>query len=459
MKRRYMGLMALPLVGALVRALVPERAGPAAEAAKPPTRTPVPTATATPVPAPTNTPTPGPSPTPGATGTWYVAPTGNDANPGTITQPFFTVNKAASAAVAGDTIYLRGGTYAYNATQTLSKSGTAQGVYKIWAYPGERPVLDFSTQARSTSSRGFNITGAYWHLKGLEITRAGDNGIKCDGGNNTFENLVLHHNDDTGLQIGNSTTPSAAANNLVLNCDSYRNFDPAGAGGNADGFACKLGTGAGNVFRGCRAWENSDDGWDFYDSSAPATIESCWTWHNGDRALFGGQAGNGNGFKVGGNYNHAAHTLKNCVSFNHVYGDGASNTKGFDQNHAMSGQTMFNCTAWNNRINYSFAETPNDGSHHVLKNNVGFAATVSNVSLSTDTIQQNNSWNLAVTADAADFQSLSEADAAAARQADNSLPNNAFARLVAGSDLIDKGVNVGLPYCGAAPDLGAFEVC
>ena len=47
--------------------------------------------------------------------------------------------------------------------------------------------------------------------------------------------------------------------------------------------------------------------------------------------------------------------------------------------------------------------------------------------------------------------------AMAPRNADGSLPNNGFARLVLGSDLIDRGVNVGLPYKGLAPDLGAYE--
>jgi len=188
-------------------------------------------------------------------------------------------------------------------------------------------------------------------------------------------------------------------------------------------------------------------------------IENSWTWHNGDRNLFGNPSswgGNGNGFKVGGNSNHAANVLKNCVAFDHRYGSG-STTKGFDQNHDLSGVTLYNNTAWDNMINYSFAEQPNDGSHHVLKNNVGFSATVSNVSLSADTIQANNSWNLAVTANAADFRSLAASLAAAPRQADGSLPNNDFARLVVNSDLIDKGVDVGIPYLGLAPDLGAFE--
>ena len=43
------------------------------------------------------------------------------------------------------------------------------------------------------------------------------------------------------------------------------------------------------------------------------------------------------------------------------------------------------------------------------------------------------------------------------RQADGSLPNVDFMKLAAGSQMIDKGTNVGLPYVGAAPDLGAYE--
>jgi hypothetical protein len=43
------------------------------------------------------------------------------------------------------------------------------------------------------------------------------------------------------------------------------------------------------------------------------------------------------------------------------------------------------------------------------------------------------------------------------RKANGSLPDVQFGHLAPGSGLIDKGVNVGLPYNGAAPDLGPFE--
>ncbi|MBV6800110.1 DUF1565 domain-containing protein, partial [Xanthomonas euvesicatoria] len=42
---------------------------------------------------------------------WYVAPTGNDGNPGTRAAPFASVMAAQAAASGGDTVYLRGGTY------------------------------------------------------------------------------------------------------------------------------------------------------------------------------------------------------------------------------------------------------------------------------------------------------------------------------------------------------------
>jgi PKD repeat protein len=68
-----------------------------------------------------------------------------------------------------------------------------------------------------------------------------------------------------------------------------------------------------------------------------------------------------------------------------------------------------------------------------------------------------NSWQNGLSVSAADFVSLDVTLAFAPRNPDYSLPTNNFARLAAGSDLIDAGVYVGLPYNGSAPDLGAYE--
>src|SRR6516164_6062657 len=89
---------------------------------------------------------------------YYVAPTGDDSNPGTQDQPFATLQKGANTAKGGDTVWIRGGTYQVvtpansGAGIAFTKSGTSDtDRIKYWAYPGEVPVFDFSMLVISTT--------------------------------------------------------------------------------------------------------------------------------------------------------------------------------------------------------------------------------------------------------------------------------------------------------------------
>ena len=104
--------------------------------------------------------------------------------------------------------------------------------------------------------------------------------------------------------------------------------------------------------------------------------------------------------------------------------------------------------------------TSNDvpGFDHVMKNNLGYKATVSevaNLGATNDTTF--NYFTLPVTVATNDFMSLDESLLTAPRQANGDLPYIAFAQLVSSSDLMDAGTNAGFSFAGAAPDLGAFE--
>ena len=380
----------------------------------------------------------------------YVAPDGKDSNPGTLAEPLFSLSAAVGKATAGSTIYLRGGTYEYSATITLAASGTATSMIRVFGYPNEIPVLDFSAQPYDSGQRGVLVSGNYWHIKGLEICYAGDNGMKLEGSHNKIERCVFHHNGDSGLQLGfghETENPNGelCAYNEIIDCDSYLNFDFDNMGSDADGFACKMHQGKGNVFRGCRAWHNSDDGWDLFETDWAVEISNCWTWHNGDRADFEAiyQAkmgkkmssfqGNGNGFKLGGNgtggNSKGTHVVRNCVSFDNNF----ASKKGFDQNSHQGGVLVQHCTAWGNGYNYMFESDPDSGASNQFDNNVeldhkGAMA----FEFSSAAIQNSNSWQLATPASAADFVSLAESLALAPRQADGSLPVNDFARLVSG---------------------------
>ena len=171
------------------------------------------------------------------------------------------------------------------------------------------------------------------------------------GNNNKIERMVFNDNQDTGLQLSRYNTSAATiadwpSNNLILNCTSKNNSDNASME-NADGFAAKLTCGEGNVFDGCMAYNNSDDGWDLFAKSATGpigvvTIQNCIAFRNGFTE-FGEGYGNcdGNGFKLGGSGIGSAHILKNCLAFENLH-------CGFTDNNNPKLGSLTNCTAVNN---------------------------------------------------------------------------------------------------------------
>jgi hypothetical protein len=273
------------------------------------------------------------------------------------------------------------------------------------------------------------------------------------GSNNIIENCRFYENRDSGLQLSNGS-----ANNQIINCDSYYNADPPDYG-DADGFAPKLTVGSGNYFYGCRSWGNCDDGWDGYLRGADditTTLENCWTWGNGylKNGSDPGEKANGNGFKMGGADNSNADSLMhhflliNCVAFN-------NKGKGFDQNNNLGSMTLYNCTGYGNLVsNYRILRALVPGQVLTVKNCVSDNG---NAELGTFAVQASNSWLTPFVVTAGDFVSLNGDSAGTARQAGGSLPEIAFMHLYEGSDLIDGGVDLGYPYKGSAPDLGAFE--
>ena len=371
-------------------------------------------------------------------------PNGEDISVSTVGE----LETALADAEPGDVILVAGGTYAMTGRMVLNTSGTASELITVMADPDatERPVLDFSIQEEGSSNQGIQLKADYWHIKGLDIRQAGDNGMQIKGSNNTIEFCSFYENADTGLQLD-----EGAADNLILNCDSYYNADASVE--NADGFAAKLGVGSGNKFVGCRAWQNLDDGWDGYLRGADhvqTTYENCWAIKNGIMKSGAVGGGDGNGFKTGGSddkdLSHHA-TYKNCLAVGNVF-------DGFDHNSNRGAVVLYNCAAYDNGTNYNFSSTNSLGSLEV-KNSAVVGTTGSLNAASKDIT--NNSWQDGLSATSDDYGSLDIDLLLSARNADGSLPDVDFMRLVEGSDLIDAGVDVGLTFQGNAPDIGAFE--
>ena len=416
---------------------------------------------------------------------YYVSPTGSgsaysEAAPGKLTST--VINKLK----AGDNLYLMGGQYDFQNSLSINRSGTEGSMITIQNYNSERPILDFRQEANK--SNGVKVGGSYLHIKNITIRYAGYKGIwledsKCC----ILEGLDVYGCCNAGIQLRNG------GNNVVVNCDAHDNFDYQDKGGNADGFADKQGDACpGNIYIGCRSWNNSDDGWDSFErvtNGTPTVYINCIAWNNGpatfdlsnhpratgvDKNLscFSGKdlanfpnGGNPNGFKVGGNGTKHNVELYRCLAVGH-------RKKGFDQNNNAGNMKVINCTAYKNDINYGFG---NDYAYTLaVYNNISLSPLSSHWKRSDKgtTTQVHNTWNGDTkpwAANESDFEGLDVTEIIfAERQADGTLPETTQFHLKAtATQLIDQGVEFTdfsgehissyVSYKGAAPDLGCYE--
>jgi len=110
--------------------------------------------------------------------TYYVATNGNNGNPGTLSQPWATLQHAADTIGPGDIVQVRAGDYQGANFET---SGTAAQPIVVEAYPGESPAI---TSDNPQTPDGFNIEGAsYMTIDGFTIngrSRAGIRAVTCE---------------------------------------------------------------------------------------------------------------------------------------------------------------------------------------------------------------------------------------------------------------------------------------
>ena len=413
----------------------------------------------------------------------YMSPDGNDSSAGTFDAPMATFPEAYKKIESGDTLYFRGGTYHVDDNQVmkfdknyayvfaLEKAGTPDKKTCFMGYPGERPVFDFSALKLDGKHRfaAFYLGADNMHLRNFDIVGVpvrvlGHTQSECvaarKGSDCIIENLAMHD----GMAIGYYQT--AGSNNLVINCDAYNNYDDysEGAyGGNVDGFGFHLGSPeyTGNVIRNCRAWRNSDDGFDLINCKAPVEIDHCWAFYNGfkptadhhDISTFE-SAGDGNGFKAGGYGMKPGKTkcpevcpryyIHNCVAYR-------NKANGIYSNHHLGGSRWENYSSWENRANYNMVNRKSEkevvdvpGYGHQLTGNVSYTYTDINRGghlVNCDMLRSelhNNSFapaDSAITVTGDMFVSTNPEDLFLHRDADGNLPRMDFLRAKTGTPI------------------------
>ncbi len=295
--------------------------------------------------------------------TYYVAPDvaegegdGSEANPFNI---YSLLNDGGASMetvlAAGDTVLVKPGVYKLDKRIRIGRSAQYNKYITIKCTDEtQETVIDFYAMTFDGNNRGVQIDGDFYYWYGVDIRGAGDNGMYIGGSYNVVENCQFYNNRDTGLQLGRSYSEYTnieewPSYNLIKNCTSFNNYDNETYGENADGFAAKLTVGYSNIFDGCIAYRNSDDGWDLFakvDSGniGAVILYNCVAFENGyiwetqkeynarfpyyndkfdevNTNSYLTRDGDGNGFKLGGSVMKGDVYLYNCLSFyNRMHG-------------------------------------------------------------------------------------------------------------------------------------------
>jgi hypothetical protein len=366
---------------------------------------------------------------------FYVAPNGSDNADGSLEHPLATLKEAANRAQPGHTIMLRGGTYdTVSSTAYIhiwSLQGTADAPITIRSYPGEHAIIDGSQHRwhPRTLNDGRNISnpillyiaGNHLIFQDLTFRHGVGRSFFLEGNHNTLRNITSHGNHSDGIHLRGHY-------NLLEDIHAYDNNSVANGGDSADGIKIEGGS-SHNTIRRAITHHNSDDGIDIWDST-DTLIEHSISYANGI-----GTTGNGTGFKLGGGAPGPSHvTIQHSIAY-------ANRTNNFDAN-ANGGLTMIHNTSWNAGTHgYVLRHREGTNPPNTAHNNISYQDPKPYVAWNTTT-HSHNTWNLAITNP--QFTTL-----------DPTSPDHLTLKPT--SPAIDKGLDLGQPYTGTAPDLGALE--
>jgi hypothetical protein len=154
--------------------------------------------------------------------TYYVATTGDDNHSGSAAAPWRTIQKAANTLVAGDTVYIRAGTYAERVQPQNSGSGGAYITFS--ADSGAVVTIDGSGISIPNGLDGLiSIAGkSYIKISNLRVINSQGAGIRVDSASGTpSSNIVIqgnytHNTVSSGIGVWNSNHITVDGNQVEL---------------------------------------------------------------------------------------------------------------------------------------------------------------------------------------------------------------------------------------------------
>jgi len=225
--------------------------------------------------------------------TYYVSPSGNNSNSGTINNPWKTINYSQNQLVAGDTLFVRNGVYVERVL--IGNSGTSSNPISILAYQNENPIIDGQSTLPDDDWEGLlTLYGSYLHVSGFEIRNSnitgnvlGGVGILFDGGtHNKVSFMKIHHIREQGIIV-------EADNAIVEDCEIYDcalsnvNLDMSVAWANGISVAREQTNGITDnaIIRRCIVYNNYGEGIGVFEANN-VIVEDCISYDNWTMNLY-----------------------------------------------------------------------------------------------------------------------------------------------------------------------------
>jgi hypothetical protein len=328
--------------------------------------------------------------------TRYVAPTGNNRNPGTESRPWATLAHAAHNISNGDMVIIGGGIY--SSGFTIHKSNVTfrakSGEIPIIDGDGVRPGGEWDTLVLIMADGGTNLANNVT-IDGLTIRRSTGYGLQVVGqkggaDNAVIKNCKIYQTYRMGLMVKNGADNALIEDCEVFNCctgmhGGYTGNQPICTGGQRPPQVstkyCDSPT-----FRRCKIYDSYHEGFDIDVGTTNATVEYCEIYGSPQvqlylvnstnntvryNLIYGTDNGTGSGIYI---CNEAQWKTPVLLTNNKIYGNVVANTTNNLWIAGATGRLVKNVTVYNNTfveatvINTRMEKTT--GGDHVFKNNI-----------------------------------------------------------------------------------------
>ncbi|MBN1540586.1 right-handed parallel beta-helix repeat-containing protein [candidate division KSB1 bacterium] len=372
---------------------------------------------------------------------YYISPAGQDTNAGTLLSPWRHMQDALLNLAPGDTLFVRGGTYDDEEiwlNANFGISGSAGKFITVMAYANEKPVYNNPDRPLVISSRYLRIQGLTFVAKNISVRRITDDGvsdyIQLIG--NTFtgqSSPPIYFNGSHGLIEDNSIDIAATSSSHGIyvmhgDCTLVRNNRVIGA-----------------YFYGIHVYDENK--YQYAGENDPritnTTIDGNFIAHSQSRSGIVVSAGESPQLGI---------TIRNVRISNNVICHSAICGIAVLYYGSIRNLEIYNNTMVNNTYGIQLDAVDLD-SVQVINNILAKSSLrhITNTTVNTLRVENNLYWQ-----PAAAGQGMYDAKAIYQDPLFEQ-PETDDYRLRPTSPAIDIGLDIGLPYSGIAPDLGAWE--